>query len=66
MGERKELPGPHHRGKAGGDPGHDRGLSVGSVRPTAEGQTEERFFGSYVYSLIPVIGTVKAGYGAGL
>ena len=22
MGERKELPGPHHRGKAGGDPGH--------------------------------------------
>ena len=37
---------------------------LGLFDPTAEGQTEERFFGSYVYSLIPVIGTVKAGYGA--
>ena len=37
---------------------------MGLFDPTAEGQTEERFFGSYVYSLIPVIGTVKAGYGA--
>ena len=36
---------------------------MGLFDPTAEGQTEERFFGSYVYSLIPVIGTVKAGYG---
>lgn len=34
---------------------------LGLFDPTAEGQTEERFFGSYVYSLIPVIGTVKAG-----
>ena len=25
---------------------------------------EERFFGNYAESLIPVIGTVKAGYGA--
>lgn len=37
---------------------------LGLFDPAAEGQTEERFFGSYVYSLIPVIGTVKAGYGA--
>ena len=37
---------------------------LGLFDPTAEGHTEERFFGSYVYSLIPVIGTVKAGYGA--
>ena len=28
---------------------------LGLFDPTAEGQTEERFFGSYVYSLIPVI-----------
>ena len=27
---------------------------LGLFDPTAEGQTEERFFGSYVYSLIPV------------
>ena len=37
---------------------------LGLFDPADEGQTEERFFGSYVYSLIPVIGTVKAGYGA--
>ena len=37
---------------------------LGLFDPASEGQTEERFFGSYVYSLIPVIGTVKAGYGA--
>ena len=37
---------------------------LGLFDPTAEGQTEERFFGCYVYCLIPVIGTVKAGYGA--
>ena len=37
---------------------------LGLFDPASEDQTEERFFGSYVYSLIPVIGTVKAGYGA--
>ena len=29
---------------------------LGLFDPADEGQTEERFFGSYVYSLIPVIG----------
>ena len=66
LGERKVLPGPHHRGKAGGDPGHDRGLSVGSVRPHRGGPDRRALLRQlcYAYSLIPVIGTVKAGYGA--
>ncbi len=65
MGERKEFPGPHHRGKAGGDPGHDRGLSVGSVRPHRGGpDRKSASSAAIVYGLFPVIGTVKAGYGA--
>ena len=52
LGVTQQAVGKWESGKSSPDP------------PTAEGQTEERFFGSYVYSLIPVIGTVKAGYGA--
>ena len=38
---------------------------LGLYRPVASTNTpEERFFGNYAESLIPVIGTVKAGYGA--
>ena len=38
---------------------------LGLYRPVASSNTpEERFFGNYAESLIPVIGTVKAGYGA--
>ena len=38
---------------------------MGLYRPVASSNTpEERFFGNYAESLIPVIGTVKAGYGA--
>lgn len=38
---------------------------LGLYRPVAAAATpEERFFGGYAESLIPVIGTVKAGYGA--
>ena len=37
----------------------------GLYRPVSNvSAPEERFFGSYTESLIPVIGTVKAGYGA--
>ena len=32
--------------------------------PPTLSETESRFFGGYAESLIPVIGTVKAGYGA--
>ena len=35
-----------------------------SPDPSTVARPEERFFGSYTESLIPVIGTVKAGYGA--
>ena len=38
---------------------------LGLYRPVSNvSAPEERFFGSYSESLIPVIGTVKAGYGA--
>ena len=38
---------------------------LGLYRPVSNVTTpEERFFGNYAESLIPVIGTVKAGYGA--
>ena len=38
---------------------------LGLYRPVSNvSAPEERFFGSYTESLIPVIGTVKAGYGA--
>lgn len=37
---------------------------LGLYRPITQNAPEERFFGSYAESLIPVIGTVKAGYGA--
>ena len=38
---------------------------LGLYRPVSNAATpEERFFGNYAESLIPVIGTVKAGYGA--
>ena len=38
---------------------------LGLYRPVSSTSApEERFFGSYSESLIPVIGTVKAGYGA--
>ena len=38
---------------------------LGLYRPVARlSEPEGRFFGSYAESLIPVIGTVKAGYGA--
>ncbi len=38
---------------------------LGLYRPVnAVSQPESRFFGGYAESLIPVIGTVKAGYGA--
>ena len=38
---------------------------LGLYRPAADlSETESRFFGGYAESLIPVIGTVKAGYGA--
>ena len=38
---------------------------LGLYRPVSNVSTpEERFFGNYAESLIPVIGTVKAGYGA--
>ena len=38
---------------------------LGLYRPVTSSNTpEERFFGNYAESLIPVIGTVKAGYGA--
>lgn len=38
---------------------------LGLYQPSSAASTaEERFFGSYAESLIPVIGTVKAGYGA--
>jgi repressor LexA len=38
---------------------------LGLYRPVSSAtKAEDRFFGSYAESLIPVIGTVKAGYGA--
>jgi repressor LexA len=38
---------------------------LGMCRPAVPtSKAEDRFFGSYAESLIPVIGTVKAGYGA--
>jgi repressor LexA len=38
---------------------------LGLYRPsTGRSEAEDRFFGGYAESLIPVIGTVKAGYGA--
>ena len=64
MGERKEFPGPTTVAKLAEILDTTADYLLGLFDPTAEGQTEERFFGSYVYSLIPVIGTVKAGYGA--
>lgn len=37
---------------------------LGLAAPAHRSAAENRFFGSYAESLIPVIGTVKAGYGA--
>lgn len=64
MGERKSSPDPTTVAKLAEILDTTADYLLGLFDPADEGQTEERFFGSYVYSLIPVIGTVKAGYGA--
>ena len=61
----KSSPDPSTVAQIAGILGTTADYLLGLYRPAADlSETESRFFGGYAESLIPVIGTVKAGYGA--
>lgn len=61
----KSSPDPSTVARIAGILGTTADYLLGLYRPAAAlTETESRFFGGYAESLIPVIGTVKAGYGA--
>ena len=61
----KSSPDPSTVARIAGILGTTADYLLGLYRPAADlSETESRFFGGYAESLIPVIGTVKAGYGA--
>ena len=60
LGVTQQAVGKWESGKSSPDPSTVARIAE-LLNTTAD---EERFFGSYTESLIPVIGTVKAGYGA--
>ena len=75
LGVTQQAVGKWESGKSSPDPGTVARIAellnttadylLGLYRPVSNvSAPEERFFGSYSESLIPVIGTVKAGYGA--
>ena len=75
LGVTQQAVGKWESGKSSPDPGTVARIAellnttadylLGLYRPLSlPSAPEERFFGSYSESLIPVIGTVKAGYGA--
>jgi repressor LexA len=75
LGVTQQAVGKWENGKSSPDPGMLARIAallgtttdalLGLNRPSAETKSAaERFFGGYRESLIPVIGTVKAGYGA--
>lgn len=65
MGKRQILPDPATVARIAEILSTTADFLLGLYRPVSNVTTpEERFFGNYAESLIPVIGTVKAGYGA--
>ena len=65
MGKRQILPDPSTVARIAELLNTTADYLLGLYRPVSNvSAPEERFFGSYSESLIPVIGTVKAGYGA--
>ena len=61
----KSSPDPSTVARIAGILGTTADYLLGLYQPAADlTETESRFFGGYAESLIPVIGTVKAGYGA--
>lgn len=74
VGVTQQAVGKWESGKSSPDPGTVAKIAeilnttadylLGLYRPIEQPEPEKRFFGSYAESLIPVIGTVKAGYGA--
>lgn len=65
MGKRQSSPDPATVARIAEILSTTADFLLGLYRPVSNVTTpEERFFGNYAESLIPVIGTVKAGYGA--